>query len=64
MTMKRTLLVGIAASLILVLSIGSTTPAQVPAAAISGRVMSSAEGAMEGVLVSAKRDGISLLDRS
>jgi streptogramin lyase len=57
MTMKRTLLVGIAASLILVLSIGSRTPAQVAAAAINGRVMSSAEGAMEGVLVSAKREG-------
>ena len=55
--MKRTLLFGIAASLILVLSIGSRTPAQVAAAAISGRVMSGAEGAMEGVLVSAKREG-------
>ena len=57
--MKRTLLLGtLAALLILALSVGSRTPAQVTAtAALTGKVTSAAEGAMEGVLVSAKRDG-------
>ena len=56
MTMRRTLLVGIAASMIFSLSVGSQTPARV-GSALTGRVTSAAEGAMEGVLVSAKREG-------
>jgi streptogramin lyase len=35
----------------------TTTPLQAPGAALTGRVTSAAEGAMEGVLVNAKRDG-------
>ena len=56
MTMRQTLLVGIAASMIFSLSVGSQTPARV-GSALTGRVTSAAEGAMEGVLVSAKREG-------
>ena len=56
MTMRQTLLVGIAASMIFSLSLGSQTPARV-GSALTGRVTSAAEGAMEGVLVSAKREG-------
>ena len=56
MTMRQTLLVGIAASMIFSLSVGSQTPARA-GSALTGRVTSAAEGAMEGVLVSAKREG-------
>lgn len=56
--MKRTLLVGIAVASILSLTLGSRIPAQVAtSSALTGRVTSAAEGAMEGVLVSAKRQG-------
>jgi virginiamycin B lyase len=55
--MRRTLIVGISAVILLSLPMLSRIPAQATSPALSGRVTSSAEGAMEGVLVSAKRDG-------
>ncbi|HWG07210.1 MAG TPA: carboxypeptidase regulatory-like domain-containing protein [Beijerinckiaceae bacterium] len=39
------------------LTLATTAVAQTPAAALSGKVTSQAEGAMEGVVVSAKREG-------
>jgi virginiamycin B lyase len=58
MMMKRKLHMGIAtATMFLGLSVFSSMPAQVPSPAVTGQVTSLAEGAMEGVLVSAKREG-------
>jgi len=61
MTIKRRLHIGIAAGLIFLAAItfsSATTPAlQTTSAVLTGRVTSTAEGAMEGVLVNAKREG-------
>src|SRR5262245_19858134 len=58
MTLKRRLHVGITAgSALLALTMLYNAPVQVAPAALSGRVTSAAEGAMEGVLVNAKREG-------
>jgi virginiamycin B lyase len=54
--MKRTLLAGAVVSLFLTLSLTSSPP-QGGTAALTGRVSSAAEGAMEGVLVNARREG-------
>ena len=56
--MKRTLRLAVVAGTILLgLTVLSSAPMQVAPAALTGRVTSAAEGAMEGVLVSAKREG-------
>src|SRR5688572_19811720 len=57
MAMKRTLLVGIAVVMFLSVPLRSRIPAQATTPALTGRVTSAAEGAMEGVVVSAKREG-------
>jgi len=60
MIVKPKLQLGIvAAAILLTLTMlsSATAPPQTPGAALMGRVTSAAEGAMEGVLVSAKRDG-------
>jgi virginiamycin B lyase len=61
MTMKRTLRSSMAAAGILVsltaLTVLQSVPLQVSAPALTGRVTSASESAMEGVLVSAEREG-------
>jgi virginiamycin B lyase len=61
MTITRRIRLAIAAGAILVTQSALPTlfsvPLQAPSAALTGRVTSTAEGAMEGVLVSAKREG-------
>src|SRR5688572_20436475 len=61
MTTTRRTLLGIALGLILIclttLPAFLSVPLQTTATALTGRVTSAAEGAMEGVLVSAKREG-------
>ena len=57
MMTRKAFLFGVVLSIILSLSAGLRTPAQIGPAGLTGRVTSAAEGAMEGVLVSAWREG-------
>lgn len=57
---RQSLVAGVSLAVVVLLSAFGSAAAQTPAPAISGHVSSAEEGAMEGVLVSAKRDGATI----